>query len=166
MASYLERYFALLGDLDPIEVLQTTPGHVSAFLEGAVPDDVDRPWAAGKWSARQILAHLADVELAIGFRLRQTVATPGAALSAFDQDAWARPYARLDPSLAVEAFRALRAWNLALLAGLTLEDWLAEGFHPERGFESVDVMVRMLAGHDLNHLAQLGIEVAIARPDR
>jgi hypothetical protein len=68
---------------------------------------------------------------------------------------WAQRYARLDPALAVEAFRGLRAWNLALLTTLTLEDWLAEGYHPERGFESVDLMVRFLAGHDINHLAQL-----------
>jgi len=158
MASTLEHYLTLLGDLDPIEVLQVTPAHLSALLETSSPDDWDRPWAPGKWTVRQILAHLADVELGMGFRIRQTVSTPGLAVQAFDQDAWARPYARLDPALAVEAFRALRAWNLALFANLTLEDWLAEGFHPERGFESVDVMVRMLAGHDLNHLPQLGVD--------
>ncbi len=81
--------------------------------------------------------------------------SPGIELQAFDQDVWAERYARLDPALAVEAFRGLRAWNLSLLATLSLEDWLAEGYHPERGFESVDLMVRFLAGHDINHLAQL-----------
>jgi len=165
MANPLERYFSLLGDLDPIEVLRATPAHLSELIETTSTSDLDRPWAPGKWSGRQILAHLADIELGMGFRIRQVVSAPGIAVQAFDQDAWARPYARLDPSLAVEAFRALRAWNLALLASLTLEDWLAEGFHPERGFESVDVIVRMLAGHDLNHLTQLGVD-AVGRMGR
>ena len=103
---------------------------------------------------RHILAHLADVELGVGFRIRQMVAGVEV-LQPFDQDAWAAPYGRLEPTLALETFRALRAWNLARYASFTFEDWLREVHHPERGLFSVDLSVRVSAGHDLNHLAQL-----------
>ncbi|HKI55894.1 MAG TPA: DinB family protein [Trueperaceae bacterium] len=155
MNAYLQRILDTLGEHDPIDVLRVTPQRLATLLEGMGPGDLERSYAPDKWDARHVFAHLADVELAMGFRLRLVLGQPGVELPAFDQDVWAQRYERLDPALAVEAFRGLRAWNLSLLATLGLDDWLAEGYHPERGFESVDVMVRFLAGHDINHLAQL-----------
>src|SRR5690606_25896826 len=152
MTDPVTRYLELLGELDAIEVLQATPVRILELFESWTYDDVETPYAPGKWSRREVLAHLADVELVMGFRFRQLAAVPGVELQPFDQDLWAGRYRSLEPSLAVEAFRAMRAWNLALFASFSLEDWLAEAFHPERGFESNDLMVRMLAGHDLNHL--------------
>ena len=149
----LDRAFASLGDHDPIVVLKSTPMRIEMLLESLGSYRMEQPYAPGKWKARDILAHLADTELAMGFRIRQVVA--GAAIQPFDQDVWAQRYGKLEPSLAVETFRALRGWNLALLATFDLDDWLSEGLHPERGVESVDVMVRYLAGHDLHHLEQL-----------
>lgn len=150
---YVARMLALLGDDDPILVLQATPMRLEALLL-RLGDDVERPYAPGKWDARHILAHLADNELATGFRLRQTVAAVST-VQPYDQNAWATRYTRADPALALETFRAMRAWNLSLYAGFSLEDWLTEVQHPERGPLSVDIMVRLSAGHDLNHLAQL-----------
>lgn len=151
---YVARMLGLLGDDDPILVLSETPMKLEALLLEIGPD-IERPYAPGKWDARHVLAHLADNELGAGFRLRQMVSGVEV-VQPYDQDVWATRYGRLDPSLALETFRALRAWNLALYATFGLEDWLREVAHPERGTLSVDLMVRMLAGHDLNHLAQLG----------
>lgn len=153
MNPYVARMLELLGDQDPILVLEATPTRLETLLLG-LGDDVDRPYAPGKWDARHILAHLADVELGVGFRVRQMVAGVET-LQPFDQDAWAAPYGRLEPTLALETFRALRAWNLARYASFTFEDWLREVHHPERGPFSVDLSVRVSAGHDLSHLAQL-----------
>ncbi|HKI58086.1 MAG TPA: DinB family protein [Trueperaceae bacterium] len=155
MNAYLQRILDTLGEHDPIEVLRATPQRLAALLEEMAPDGLERSYAPGKWDARHVFAHLADVELAMGFRLRLVLGQPGVELPGFDQDVWAERYGRLDPALAVEAFRGLRAWNLALLTTLDLDDWLAEGYHAERGFESVDLMVRFMAGHDINHLGQL-----------
>ncbi len=152
MNAYVARMLELLGDQEPILVLEATPVKLEAILL-QLGDDVDCPYAPGKWDARHILAHLADNELAAGFRLRQTVAH--VAPQPYDQDVWAARYGRTDPALALGTFQALRAWNLALYAGFSLEDWLTEVAHPERGPLSVDLMVRLLAGHDLNHVRQL-----------
>ena len=156
---YLQRILARLGPLDPIDVLAATPARLTELAERFGESDWNRSYAPGKWPARTVLAHLADTELGLGFRYRQAVSVPPGdpphAVQPFDHDAWAARSARADPYVALEAFRALRAWNLALFAGFSLDDWTAEVFHHERGFESVDTMVRFLAGHDLNHLEQL-----------
>jgi hypothetical protein len=154
MDPYLQQLADRLADADPIAVLGATPTRLLVLAETLDP----QAWALRArpeaWSAAEVVAHLADVEVGMGFRLRQAVA--GASeVQPFDQDAWARRYARLDPALAVEAFRALRAWNLALFATFDLDDWLATVDHPERGPESVDEVVRALAGHDLRHLDRL-----------
>jgi hypothetical protein len=149
------RYLDLLGELDPITVLQTTPTRLLELYEALSPADLEASYRLFSWSRREVIAHLADVEVVMAFRFRQLAAVPGIELQTFDQDRWATRYRQLEPSLAVESFRATRAWNLALFATFSLEEWLAEAYHPERGFESMDLMVRMLAGHDLNHLRQL-----------
>ena len=140
-----------LADADPIEVLAATPARLLTLAETWAPQAWAQRPRPGAWCAAEVVAHLADVEIGMGFRLRQAVAGVPVA-QGFDQDAWARRYARLDPALAVEAFRSLRAWNLALFATFDLDDWLATVEHPERGPESVDEVVRALAGHDLRHL--------------
>ena len=156
MDPYLHRLLTLLGDRDPIDVLRATPLRIED-MGGNPAYAWDVPWRPGGWTARQIVCHLADQEIGMGFRLRQIVAAEGQHLvQTYEQDAWARDYARLDPTLAVETFRAVRAWNLAWLARLDLRDWLRTYVHPEReDEETIDELVRRLAGHDLNHLEQL-----------
>jgi hypothetical protein len=156
---YLRRILTRLGDADPIEVLGSTPSRLSELVERLGADGLERSHGPDKWPAKVVVAHLADTELGMGFRFRQALAVPPGdpphAVQPFDQDAWASRSSRVDPWLALEAFRALRALNLALFAGFSLADWTTDVFHHERGFESVDTMVRFLAGHDLHHLDQL-----------
>jgi hypothetical protein len=153
MNPYIERILSYLGNQDPIAVLQQTPSKLENLLESLT--DFEVSYEEGKWTAREILAHMADVELLMGYRLRQAVSEPNYVIQVMDQDTWAKRYKKLEPSLSVETFRALRSWNLALFSTFGLEDWNKETMHPERGKETVDLMVSFLAGHDLNHLRQL-----------
>jgi hypothetical protein len=155
MDPYIERIFQSLGDNDPIAVLEATPRRLERMMERFFETDFDRSYAPGKWSARAIIAHLADVELGLGFRFRQALTVADYAPQSFDQDAWATRYDRLEPSLAFEAFRGLRGWNLALFTTFDLSDWGRSVAYPLEGIGNVDEMVRFLAGHDLNHLQQL-----------
>jgi hypothetical protein len=96
------------------------------------------------------------VELGTGFRVRQIVwCPPGHVIQPFDQDAWAIPYHGLPARAAVRAFVALRSWNLLYYRTLSAAERERSGFHPERGDESAEIIIRMQAGHDRNHLAQL-----------
>jgi hypothetical protein len=155
MNPYVERILGLLGDRPVVESLQHTGKRIEAMAGSLDPMRMERTYAPGKWTARQILAHLADCELAIGFRLRQALAEENHQAQAFDQDHWAARYSGLDGAVAARAFVALRAWNLALVRLLGPKDLERPYVHGERGPESVGILVRLLAGHDLNHLAQL-----------
>ena len=73
------------------------------------------PPAPGKWSPAQIVSHLADCEIAFGFRLRQTLAEDEPIMQPFDQDKWAATYGGIAASQALAAFTAMRAWNLRLI---------------------------------------------------
>jgi hypothetical protein len=92
-----------------------------------------------------------------GYRIRTILGAPGAPIQGFDQDAWAAAlqYGKRDTRKSLEQYRALREANLALLKTLTPEQWKHYGVHSERGNESVETIVRMFAGHDLNHFAQI-----------
>jgi DinB superfamily len=116
----------------------------------------ERP-AADKWSISEIVAHLGDAEIVTGFRMRLILGAPGAPIAAYDQDSWVTSghYEKHDPGESVEQFRVLREANLALLKSLTPEQWKHYGMHSERGQETIELMVRMAAGHDINHLQQI-----------
>jgi hypothetical protein len=152
---YTSRILGLLGDKPFLGVLESTPARLQQHFDRLGPQGLKKSYGPGKWTAAQIFCHLADAELAIGFRSRQAVVEPNHRIQAFDQDQWASNYARQDAATAVKACSAARAWNLSFWRTLTAEDLARVAFHPERGEESVETILKLLAGHDLNHLAQL-----------
>lgn len=144
-------------------ILAVTPMEVAGLAETIGPERMAKSPAEGKWSPAQIVAHLADCELAFGFRLRQTLAQdpkryPGEAahlIQPFDQDRWAASYDRVGSEQALAAFTALRDWNLILLRNAPAEAASIPVNHPERGAMTFQTIVETMAGHDLNHLQQL-----------
>jgi hypothetical protein len=151
-------YAAQLGIRDARAVLASTPGLLQQAIAALTPEAIAAPIAPGKWSPREIAAHLADCELAFSFRLRQILAAPAsepALLQPFDQDAWAKHYSGYELPSALELFRANRLWNLKLVGTLSQADLDRPGHHPERGDVTFQTILETMAGHDLNHLAQL-----------
>jgi len=155
MPSETNPYSKYLGDQDPLKVIARTPEHVRNLFAQLGPKGQEKTYAPGKWSAREIICHLADCEMAFGFRLRQTLAQPNHVIQPFDQELWAKHYSTLDASAAVSTFVALRAWNRALLATLSPDDFKIPATHPERGLMTFGTIVETMGGHDLNHLGQL-----------
>jgi len=155
MHPYTKRILALLGDRDPLATLAASAERVEELFGGLSGKGLQRSFGPGKWTASEILCHLADVELAVGFRVRQALAEDDHRIQPFEQDDWARRYKALDPAVAVRSYRALREWNLNLFRSLTPRDLARVAQHPERGEESVGTILRLLAGHDLNHIQQL-----------
>jgi hypothetical protein len=122
------------------------------------PEQIESPTAPRKWSPRQIMAHLADCELAFSWRLRQTLAAPAgtpAELEPFDQDLWARHYSGYDAPAALELFRAARVWNLKLIGAIGQVDFSKAAHHPQRGDLTFWTLMETMAGHDLHHLVPL-----------
>ena len=111
--------------------------------------------APGKWSPAEIIAHLADCEIAFGFRLRQTLAEDHHVVQPFDQEKWGATYGGITPAQALAAFGGLRAWNLALISKTLPHSANKQVTHPERGAMTFQTIVETMAGHDINHLGQL-----------
>lgn len=121
-------------------------------------------WAAGpgQWTTAQIVAHLADVELAQAFRIRLILCQQRPPLTAFDQDAWSRRLATCsEPQAALASWRTLRLSNLAILESLSESEWQRTGIHEELGELTLARLAEILAGHDEEHLPQLRLA---ARP--
>jgi DinB family protein len=154
---YVQRIKQKLGDQDPLKVQATTGKKLSKFVKGKAPAALRKRPRPDKWSAAEILAHLADVEVVQSWRMRSILGQPGIAIQAFDQDAWvvAGHYDKRDARKSLEQFMVLRQMNLALLKALTPEQWKHHGMHSERGRESIERIARMVAGHDVNHLEQI-----------
>ncbi|HZP05164.1 MAG TPA: DinB family protein [Terracidiphilus sp.] len=140
----------------PVEtILASTPGALAEALAAIGDDNLSTPPAPAKWSAAEIICHLADCELVFGFRLRQTLAEDKPTLQPFDQEKWAATYRGVSAGHALEVFSALRGWNLRLLEDVLPAAANRPTFHPERGVMTFQTIVETMAGHDLNHLGQL-----------
>ena len=136
-------------------ILSATPGALRAAVEKMSAEQASAPMAPGKWSAAEVLCHLADCELVFAFRLRQTLAEDAPTIQPFDQDKWAAAYKGVGAGEALAAFAAFRAWNLQLIKGALPGAANRVVTHPERGTMTFLTIVETMAGHDLNHLAQL-----------
>ena len=154
---YTQRMLKQSGGNDPVKVQAATAAKLGRMIQRVPPAKLRKRPAPGKWSAGEILAHLADCEIVTGWRMRQILGAPGTPLQAFDQDAWAAAghYEKRGARKSLEHFRAAREANLALLKSLTPEQWKHHGMHSERGVETIEHVVAMMAGHDLNHLGQV-----------
>ena len=156
-ATLARPYVHLLEGRDPVEVLRTTPGQLADLLKGIAPEQIERKFAEGKWSIREILCHLADCEIAWAWRLRAIYGSDNPELQRFEQDAWARAYEGVGytTSSARASWTALRQWNLGLIEGLSDQDKSRPASHPELGSVTLWTVVEIAAGHDLHHLAAL-----------
>lgn len=156
-AEYIRRILSYSEGKDARAVLEATPKRLRAIVQETPANVLRRQPAPGKWSPAQILEHLADGELVAGWRIRAILGQNGAPLQAFDQDNWASnmAYEKADPGESVALFEAVRVANLRLLDRIDPSLHENYGMHSERGKETISHLIRLYAGHDLNHLAQI-----------
>jgi hypothetical protein len=154
---YTQRILGYLEGKKPLEVLATTPRQLARLIRGVPKKRLSRRPASGKWSATEILAHLADSEIVYGYRIRLILEGGNPPIQATVQDRWAEfsDYARHDPALSLESIRINRDRLVRLLMSLPPKSWELAGVHSERGTETVTRVAELLAGHDLNHMMQI-----------
>jgi DinB superfamily len=154
---YTKRIMSHAEGQEPVKVQANTPKRLERLIKGVSTAKLRKRPEPNKWSVAEIIAHLADVEIVVGWRMRLILGAPGTPVHAFDQDSWvtALHYDKRDPKKDLAQHRVLREANLAMLKTLTPEQWKQFGMHTERGQESIEHIVRMIAGHDLNHIQQI-----------
>ncbi|MGH9144812.1 MAG: DinB family protein [Vicinamibacterales bacterium] len=144
-----------LDNREPIHAMRDTAARIRAVVGAWRPDEFERSYAPGKWDARQILIHLAQSEIALGYRARMALTTPNYAAQAFDQDQWIARESTTGGHDALDAFLGVAALNIALFASLSDAERSLALTHPEYGSLTVDWIIHQMAGHQIHHLRQL-----------
>jgi hypothetical protein len=154
-SEYQRFILSKLGDDDPAEVQAATPSALRDLVEAA-GDRLREPPAPGEWSVLQIAGHILDGEVVSTARYRWVLAQDEPPLVAYDQELWVERlrHAEADPGQVLDLFDALRAANLLLWERSSETQRARVGIHEERGPESFELMFRLIAGHDRNHLEQ------------
>jgi hypothetical protein len=154
---YTQRITGYMQGKEPLQVQQETARKLQKLVKPLSKKQLSTRPEPGKWSIAEILAHLVDAEIVGSWRMRLIIGSDGVPIQAFDQDVWAETfdYQGRDPKLSLETFRVLRENNLRMLKVLPKNLWENHGMHSERGRETVAHLVKMFAGHDLNHLEQV-----------
>ena len=147
-------YAADLGEREPLTALAQTPWKIEKIVKSWNDGDFDRSYAPGKWSARKILVHLAQTELALGTRVRFALAQDNYKAQSFNQDDWMPVDDHMDAKTALNAYLALRHMNLAMWRNLSSAQRERRFVHPEYGELNVGWVAAQMAGHDIHHLRQ------------
>jgi hypothetical protein len=167
--AYVRALLDVLGDRDPLKVLAELDGWLDRRFAGVPEAALKRPEAPGKWSAADVVQHLADSELVLGFRMRMILTEDRPTIQGYDQDKWATTlrYPDVPPAEARAQLRALRTANLRVLDRLGPTEMERVGRHSERGPESLGHLIKLMGAHDLVHRRQidrvLGVTLSGAR---
>ena len=138
---------------------------VADALAGAPEEELDTAPAPGKWTAREIVHHLADSEMTSAIRLRLLIAAPNPQIAAYDQEEFAcRLYYQDRPiEASLEALKAARQTTADILDRMTEADWQREGTHSEIGRYTIARWLEIYAGHAHAHAAQIRVARDAAR---
>lgn len=140
-----------------LERFRRGPELLAVVLTGVFGEEEDFLTAPGKWSIRQIIAHVADAELVYAQRFRQVIAEENPTLIPFDQNAWARnlDYSRRKPKQSLETFRRIRAENYELLKDLPESVFTRIGNHLQNGPMNLHRLLEGMAQHAESHARQM-----------
>ncbi|NUN69652.1 MAG: DinB family protein [Bacteroidetes bacterium] len=154
---YTARIIGNLQGQDPMRVLKGMPRRIANAISGLSAARLRKRPAPGVWSIAEIVAHLAETEIVLAWRYRSIVEKNGVPLQPFEQDLWAENsrYRQSDTKAMLELYRIVRAANIRFLSGLSAAQWKMFGLHQERGKETIAHIVRLEAGHDINHFKQI-----------
>ncbi|HUR35368.1 MAG TPA: DinB family protein [Vicinamibacterales bacterium] len=141
---------------------------VSEALAGATDDELDTSPGDGKWTAREIVHHLADSEMTSAIRLRLLIASPSPAITGYDQEEFARRLYYKDRPIeaSLDAFNAARRSTAEILERLSEAEWLREGTHTEHGRYTVHKWLELYSTHAHGHAEQILVARDAARKAR
>ncbi len=154
---YTARILSNIEGKDPLNVLKSTPKKIIKLMKGVKKKLLYKKPAPAKWSVAEIIAHLAETELVMGWRYRSIAEKNEVIIQAFEQDDWVKNsrYAKLNVDDMFEMYSVIRRANIDFLKGLPKEKFENYGMHQERGKETIAHIMKLEAGHDLNHLMQI-----------
>jgi hypothetical protein len=139
--------------------LRSLPNELDDLLTGLDEETLRWRPVPNKWSIKEIMCHLRDMESdAYLARYRRILTEENPRLPNVDQDRLAaeRDYINQDSTDALAEFKKLRAETIRTLETAPLDSWSRAGVHETDGPMTVEqLLVRQIKGNDLNHLVQM-----------
>ena len=148
-------YAKYVEGLNVLQCLEDTPTRIESLVRGWPREKDERSHAPGKWTARQVLTHLAQIEMVFALRLRFALAQNGYVIQPFEQDDWMNNESGQSALAGLDCYVALRRMNLALCQSLAPAQRTKALTHPEFGAIDVNWLMAWAAGHERNHLPQI-----------
>lgn len=151
-APYYDRYISLIPGADILGTLESQRRQMLLFLSGREESDGDFSYAAGKWSAKEVLGHLCDTERIFAYRALRISRGDRTPIEGFEQDDYIRngPFAQTPLAELIEDYIAVRRATLTLFRNLDEIAWTRRGIASNNEV-TVRALSYMIAGHELHH---------------
>jgi len=155
-APYYRGYVDRIPGGDVLALLETLRTETAALFAGIDEAKAEYRYAPGKWSVREVLGHLIDVERVFGVRGLAFARGDGTPLPGFDQDEYVANggFANRTIENLLEERDGLRRSHLALFRGLKDEAWARTGTANGALF-TTRAIPYVLAGHEIHHVGVL-----------
>jgi uncharacterized damage-inducible protein DinB len=140
-----------------LDEIAAAPAHLRAAVEGLSDDQLDTPYRPGGWTVRQVVHHVPDSHLNSYVRCKWALTETEPPIKTYDQDGWAMlPDARTAPiEISLALLDAVHERWLALLQGLSDDDFARTFKHPEWGLVRLDQNLAIYAWHGQHHVAHI-----------
>jgi hypothetical protein len=141
---------------EAIRQMEALPAQIEALIAGRSETALEQTYGPGKWSARQVIHHLADAHMHAFLRTHFILAEDKPVLKPYDQDAWAHLPGALGPvAPSVRILSRLHERWAAFWRSLDDAQFARVGRHPERGDVSLESFLQLYAGHGARHLEHI-----------
>ena len=164
-SAYFSRYIETVDGEDVTLLLQTQMQQVITLFENLSDPQQDHRYAPGKWSPKEILGHLSDVERVFNYRMLAIARGETQSLPSFDENTYVEN-ARFDAqplSGLVRQYQLVRLGTLQLLPTFDAATLDRVGVANNTPI-SVRTIAWLIAGHERHHLNVLRDRYGLTPP--
>jgi uncharacterized damage-inducible protein DinB len=151
-APYYSRYIDRVPEGNLVALLGEQIRDTASLLESVPPDRADFAYAPGKWSIKEVVGHMSDVERVMGYRALTFARNDGTELPGFDENTWAVNGNVASRTLTdlLEEYQAVRGATIQFARHLEGEVLTRRGSANGQAV-SVRALLYIIAGHEIHH---------------
>jgi hypothetical protein len=153
---YYGKYISRVPDGDLLELMSGQIKETATLLRGVPANRADFAYAPGKWTIKQVVQHVSDVERVMGYRALRFARNDRTELPGFDENRWAENADVSGRSLndLIEELEVIRSGTIHFAKHLSGEEQARRG--KANGQEvSVRALMYIIAGHERHHVGLL-----------
>jgi hypothetical protein len=153
-APYYDKYVQRVPDDDIVAVLRNQIADTAALLRTAPPDRADGAYAPGKWTLKEVVGHMIDVERVMSYRALRFSRNDATDLPGFEENAFVANsnFSRRTLSDLVDELEAARVATVHLAKHIDADALMHQGT-ANNTVVSVRGLLYIIAGHELHHAA-------------